>query len=121
MEKVTKEMFEQWIDELCKLENGWYDRSQGGTYKKENFDLLKEKLFKAHDELTIPLPILYPCIENDTIRLEWWECDLDLDLGLDLNLKTNKITYLSIDGFDDEEFDFDKQWDFILTTMWETI
>lgn len=111
---ITKENFEKFIETLCSLKENWHDRKGGGTYQKESFNLLKEKVFDAKDKLSIPIPYLFPTFQKNVVRLEW-----DNDLEMDLNLNTNKIIYISIDGMEDKEFDFNEQWDFILTTLWE--
>jgi hypothetical protein len=44
---------------------------EGETFNKESFNSIKERLFDANDRLSVPLPYLYPSVENNMITLEW--------------------------------------------------
>lgn len=117
---ITKEMFDKQIDNICELESGWYDGDQGCTFKKEDFENIKSKLYAAND-LGIPLPYMVPWVEDSEICLEWDNNKNECIMQINLNTSTNIVTYISIECLEDQEFDLDTEWSFIEGALWEML
>ena len=116
---ITKEMFEEQINKICALESGWYDGVQGCTFKKENFENIKYKIYDAY-HIGIPLPHMAPWVDDSEICLEWYNKD-ECIMRVDLNTSTNMVTFNSIESLEDQEFNLDTEWSFIECALWEML
>jgi hypothetical protein len=113
--RLTKEDFERRVEELCKLEPGWFEGA-GGTYKKEDFENIKNKLYSSN----IPIPYLFPNPSPNVINLEWDA--FGFDHVVELNIVSNEfecftilISFTRCEG----KYDLNKDWDFLVSNFKE--
>jgi hypothetical protein len=117
---LTREDFEKRIEELCKLKPGWFEGT-GGTYKKEDFENIKEKLYSFN----IPIPYLFPNIESNIIILEW--SIFGFDYRVYLNIISNEFECFSdlstgfpfhpFGDYKEGIFDLNKDWNIFVNNF----
>ena len=104
------------LSELAKLEDKWYDGSEGKALNKDSLNLF-EKTFYSNFTDSLPLPAIFPTTTGN-ILLEWKKENIEVSLEVALDSFTGTIYYFDMD---DDDNDFETKIDVNLNEGWQTI
>lgn len=94
-----------WLDDLLRLEEGWY-WGDGGTYEKEDVEWLKQFFVECYPS-DLPYPYIYP-MPTGGISVEWHDDEVDVEVDVEVDTKSHIGECLV---YDDAEIDFDVDFD----------
>lgn len=114
IDETKIEDLENRISEIKELDDAWYGQNLGHKFNSLELDEVGTILTNLALDKTIPIPLLFPSLEKNEIRLEWLFSDGSVDVNLDIHTKIGYITgILELEDRDFSLFNSDDRQTFI--------
>jgi hypothetical protein len=106
------------IDKIRSLKDNWYEEGVGKPYSSDDLDwFLKE--FSEHYSEEFPEIFIYPSYDDNTLNIEWRDCD-NFAPSMYINIKDKNAIIYSL-YLKDNEFEDEKVFNSINDDFWKYV